>query len=146
MAVIGATSSLPRAPAKVCLPNLKPALRLAGGSWSFCPLRDLRSSRLEPPDRAESRPYHCHHGPCHSAGTTSTSVDAVPVGNACTGLSPPMHGKPPLSINFTTNLDAWIVEKPYTFNTAVIRISWEILIFYGWHATCCVQPAESIFP
>ena len=43
---IGATSSLPRAPAKVCLLNPKPALRLCCGNWSFCPTTDLRADRL----------------------------------------------------------------------------------------------------
>ena len=38
--ILGATLSLPRAPAKVCLLNPQPALRLPGGNCSFCPEAD----------------------------------------------------------------------------------------------------------
>jgi hypothetical protein len=43
MAGIGATSSLPRAPAKVCLLNPQPALDLGDGDCSSCPYSDLRT-------------------------------------------------------------------------------------------------------
>jgi hypothetical protein len=37
MTVIGASSSLPTIPAKVCLLNPQLALRLGGGNWYSCP-------------------------------------------------------------------------------------------------------------
>src|SRR6266566_3630412 len=39
---IGASSSLPAIPAKVCLLNPQPALRLGGGNWYSCPFADQR--------------------------------------------------------------------------------------------------------
>src|SRR5277367_6161932 len=44
MTAIGATSSFPTAPAKVCLLNPQPALKLGGGNCHFAPKRTLTVS------------------------------------------------------------------------------------------------------
>src|SRR5438046_5224659 len=54
---IGASSSLPAIPAKVCLLNPQPALRLGGGNWYSCPLRAIRSASAKWRDRGGNRSF-----------------------------------------------------------------------------------------